>query len=350
MNNPAAPSPAFGPPVIAADVKAIPEHFVVREWLGFNPDGDGDHMLLTVRKRGANTLWVAKQLAKHANADARDVGFSGLKDRHAVTEQAYTVPSRHMSPESWLGLVGEGFEVIAAVRHRRKLKRGSHKGNEFAVVLTNVNGDMVALQQRLAFIQRIGVPNYFGPQRFGIDQHNITLAQDWFEHGRVVHDRTQRGFALSAARALIFNAVLQARVIREDWNHLLVGDVANLNGSNSVFAVEAVDALLQQRCAEFDIHPTGPLWGTGDLASNAEVLKLESEVAEMFASFARGLSETGLCHERRPLRVWVRNFAWTLEGTQLILNFSLSRGSFATAVIAELIGAAANHVGEGEDA
>jgi len=350
MNNLVAPLPVFGLPVITARVKAQPEHFVVREWLGFAADGEGDHMLLTVRKRGANTMWVAKQLAKHANADARDVGFSGLKDRHAVTEQAYTVPSRAMPPEAWLGLVGEGFEVIAAARHRRKLKRGAHKGNEFEINLTDIDGDFIALQRRLEHIKQTGVPNYFGAQRFGNNQHNLAMAQAWFEQGRIIYDRAQRGFALSAARALIFNAVLQARVERGDWNQLLAGDVANLNGSNSVFAVDVVDAVLQHRCAEFDIHPTGPLWGSGELASKGEVMELEREVAARFSSFQTGLGQAGLNQERRALRMWVRDFAWTLEATQLILRFSLSRGSFATTVIAELLGAAANEVREEEDA
>lgn len=350
MNNPVTPLPAFGSPVITARVKAQPEHFIVREYLGFEADGEGEHMLLTVRKRGANSQWVAKQLAKHARAEVRDVGFCGLKDRHAVTEQAYTVPSRTMPPEAWLGFAGEGFEVIAAQRHRRKLKRGVHKGNEFEITLTELDGDRQALQARLELIQQIGIPNYFGAQRFGNDSHNLSLARDWFEQNKFIDDRIQRGFALSAARALIFNAVLQARVQRGDWNHLLSGDIANLNGSNSVFTVEAVDAVLTQRCAEFDIHPTGPLWGNGELATRGDVLALEQSIAAEFTSFAEGLSMAGLCHERRALRVWARNFAWTLGETQLILRFALSKGSFATVVIAELLGSAANEFGEGEDA
>src|SRR5688500_14935929 len=97
-------------------LRVTPEDFVVREWLGFAADGAGDHWLLTVRKRGANTHWVAKQLGKLAQIHPRDVGYAGLKDRNAVTEQAFTLPVRS-AMQDWLGVTGEGFEVIRAERH-----------------------------------------------------------------------------------------------------------------------------------------------------------------------------------------------------------------------------------------
>lgn len=344
------PAPAFGPPPIRARIKAQPEHFIVRERLGFSADGEGEHVLLTVRKRGANTHWVAKQLARHARVDARDVGYSGLKDRHAVTEQAFTVPARHLAPEAWLQVATSEFAVIGAARHRRKLKRGAHKTNEFEITLSDVVGDMAALQERLPLISRHGVPNYFGPQRFGRDANNLQLARRWMEQGEVIGDRFQRGFALSAARAAIFNAVLEARVRRGDWNQLLSGDVANLQGSNSLFAVDSVDESLAQRCADFDIHPTGPLWGGGELRTRCDVAVLEAQIAAEFQGFSTGLVAAGLCHERRALRSSVQNLTWTLDATQLILRFTLSRGSFATAVVAELLGPDAGELGEDEDA
>lgn len=350
MNSPVTPIAAHGAPVISARFKVEPEDFIVREWLGFEPDGEGDHMLLTVHKRGANTLWVAKQLARFANADGRDVGFAGLKDRQALTEQAYTVPSRGMPPEAWLGFAGEGFEVIAATRQRRKLKRGAHKGNDFEIVLRDVKGDVSNLLLRLQQLKDLGAPNYFGAQRFGHDEHNLRMADDWLVQGHEIRDRVQRGFALSAARSLIFNAVLQARIEQGTWNQLLPGDLANLNGSNSVFVVNEVDAALQQRCAEFDVHPTGPLWGAGELRVNGHSAELERKIAGNYAALTTGLERVGLEQERRALRMWVRNFAWTLEDSRLILTFRLGRGAFATAVIAELLGTAANGFGENEDA
>ncbi|HVY24122.1 MAG TPA: tRNA pseudouridine(13) synthase TruD [Steroidobacteraceae bacterium] len=340
---------AHGHAVITARLKALPEHFIVREWLGFAPDNEGDHMLVIVRKRGANTMWVAKQLARFATCDARDVGFAGLKDRHAITEQAFTVPSRQLQPNDWLQCKGDGYEVIEAHRQRRKLKRGAHKGNAFEIVLTNVVGDESALNARLDLIRQLGVPNYFGLQRFGRDGDNLTMARDWFENGKIIEDRHQRGFALSAARAYLFNLILQARIQQRTWNQLLNGDVANLSGSNSVFAVDQVDDVLANRCKEFDIHPTGALWGKGDLRSQGAVKELELRIADECISISQGLIKAGLEQERRALRVQVRDLNWKLENNQLTLQFSLAKGAFATAVLAELVGSSAEALTESED-
>lgn len=340
---------AHGPAVVTAQIKAQPEHFIVREWLGFSPDNEGDHMLVVVRKRGANTIWVAKQLARFAKCDSRDVGFAGLKDRQAITEQAFTVSSRQLQANDWLNCRGDGYEVIEAYRQRRKLKRGAHKGNAFEIVLTEVAGDEVALNARLELIKQRGVPNYFGSQRFGREGNNLLMAHEWFEGGKVIHDRHQRGFALSAARAYLFNSILQARIQQGTWSQLLAGEVANLSGSNSVFAVDQLDAVLKQRCDEFDVHPTGALWGAGELRSQGAVKELEMRVASEHAAIANGLVTAGLEQERRALRVQVRDFTWRLEGDQLTLKFSLTKGAFATVVIAELIGWETESLGEEED-
>ena len=343
------PSTAHGGPVLTARFKVAPEDFVVREWLGFEPDNAGDYMLVTVRKRGANTLWVAKQLAIFASADARDVGFAGLKDRHAITEQAFTVPSRMLNPETWLTCKGEGFEVIAAQRQRRKLKRGSHKGNHFEIVLRDLVGDRSTIEHRLQQIKSAGVPNYFGPQRFGIEGRNLQTACDWLIKGHDLRDRHQRGFALSAARSALFNAVLQARVAEHKWNQLLPGDLANLNGSGSVFSVQEVDSVLQQRCVDLDIHPTGPLWGVGQSRVMGWPAQIESDVISSFQAIADALVRVGVEAERRALRVWVRDMSWSFEESALQLKFTLHRGAFATAVIAELLGMTLADLGEMDD-
>jgi tRNA pseudouridine13 synthase len=327
---------AHGGPVGRARVRAIPEDFVVREWLGFEADGAGDHVLLTVMKRGANTLWVAKQLARLGKLDARDVGFAGLKDRDAVAVQHYTLPVRSAIGEAWAGVQGEGFEVLAAVRHRRKLKRGALRGNEFEIRLRDFSGDARALEARLHAIAAHGAPNYFGPQRFGRAGGNLALAASWFSGGSQP-ERAERGFALSAARAALFNAVLAERVRSGAWNRLEEGDVANLEGSGSIFAVGAVDETLRERCAQLDIHPTGPMWGAGDLATSAAVAALESAVGARYAVLSSGLARAGLDQERRALRMAVRDLNATFDGNDVQLRFRLPRGSFATAVLHELL-------------
>jgi tRNA pseudouridine13 synthase len=317
-------------------LRVEPEDFVVREWLGFAADGEGDHWLLTVRKRGANTLWVAKQIAKHARIHPRDVGFAGLKDRNAVTEQAFTIPVRS-AVSDWSGFAGEGFEVIQAQRHRRKLKRGALRGNDFEITVRDAQFDANELRARLAKIDQQGVPNYFGPQRFGRDGANLTRAHRWFAGEIEPTDRWERGFALSAARAALFNDVLSRRVAAAAWNRLQDGDIANLQGSNSIFAVEQTTPELVERCRILDIHPTGPLWGRGEPATVGSVAALEKEVAQAHSVLAGGLERAGLDQERRSLRLKVEQLSHESEGNTLRLRFRLGRGAFATTVLHELV-------------
>ena len=337
---------AHGGPAGRAQLRAAPEDFLVQEWLGWDADGAGDHLLLKVRKRGANTLWIAKQLARLAKLDPRDVGFAGLKDRDAVAEQSFTVPARSAIGESWVGVSGEGFEVIAAARHRRKLKRGALKGNDFTIALREFSGDPQVLEQRLQAIAVAGVPNYFGPQRFGRDAGNLRTALAWFSDGVTPADRWQRGFALSAARAAIFNAVVARRVSDGSWNRLLPGEIVNLDGSGSIFVAEVVDAALEERCAQLDIHPTGPLWGR---ASARPVPALEAEVGARHETLAHGLSNAGLDHERRATRIRVDRLEWQIDGAIVQLRFRLFRGAFATAVLHELIADGWGQIGESDD-
>jgi tRNA pseudouridine13 synthase len=327
---------AHGSPVGRGLVRSRPEDFVVREWLGFEADGEGDHWLLTVRKRGANTQWIAKQLAQLAKVHPREVGFAGLKDRNAVAEQAFTLPVR-TAVADWNGISGEGFEVIRAQRHRRKLKRGALKGNDFEIVIRDFAGDRAALAERLSHIAAQGVPNYFGPQRFGRDLSNLRRAAAMFSGERHIEERFERGFALSAARAYLFNMVLAHRVSAGIWDRLLPGDVANLDGSNSIFVPPAIDGELVERCARLDIHPTGPLWGRGELASSAEVLDLERRVADEHRIFVEGLIDAGLEQERRALRLKVTALTHDFTDDVLTLRFRLGRGAFATAVLHELL-------------
>jgi tRNA pseudouridine13 synthase len=269
------------------------------------------------------------------------VGYAGLKDRDAIAVQSFTVPLRSKVGEQWLGTVGEGFEVIAASRHRRKLKRGALRGNGFTIVLRNFQGSEQELESRLQRIASDGVPNYFGPQRFGRNGHNIATALRWFESNQPPYDRFERSFAISAARSALFNAVLAERVRAGTWDRLLAGDIANLDGSGSVFAVDQLDEVLQQRCAILDIHPTGPLWH-GETTASAGVREFEQSIATQCAVLANGLAQVGLEPERRALRARVSELTWSIDTASIdtvvvTLCFKLGRGMFATAVLHEVL-------------
>jgi len=332
-----APPRAHGLPPAHGMLRAEPEDFQVEEELGFAPSGAGEHLLLKVRKRNANTAWVARELARIAGCAAAQVGYAGLKDRRALAVQWFSVP-RPRAAVDWLRVEREDFEVLEAHPHTRKLPRGALSGNHFAVRVRATAGDGTSLAARiaprLAQIARAGVPNYFGPQRFGRDGAN--LARSGASSLGTLRG-AERGFVLSAARSVVFNAVLAARVLDGSWNRLLSGDLANLAGRGSVFPVEQPDTMLASRCERLEIHPSGPLWGEGEPASRGGVLELESHVAARFPAQCRLCAGAGMRQERRSLRLEVPELSCTSEAQAVRLNFRLGRGGFATAVLRELV-------------
>ena len=331
-----APPRAHGEPVAAGRLRTHPEDFVVEEDLGFAPAGSGQHLLLKVRKRDANTQWVARELAKIAGCRPFEVGFAGLKDRRAVAVQWFSVPQPR-SAVDWLGVSAQDFAVLEAHAHNRKLPRGALAGNRFTVRIRAPDGDGVplsdALTPRLAEIARRGVPNYFGPQRFGREGANLLRAGQSLGNLR----REERGFVLSAARSVVFNAVLAERVTDGSWEQLVEGDLANLDGRGSVFVADAADPTLTQRCGRLEIHPTGPMWGAGTPTTLARVLELKTRVGAHFAQESRLCAAAGMAQERRSLRLAVRELESEPEPDACVLRFRLARGSFATAVLRELI-------------
>lgn len=329
---------AHGTPPVRGRLRCSPEDFRVEEVLGFDPDGDGSHVMLVVEKRGANTGWVAAQLARAASVAVRDVGWSGHKDRHAITRQSFTLPWSPAAPiEPCLRFCGEGYRVVAASRHGRKLRPGSHRANRFEIRVRDLEGDHALIGERMEAIAALGVPSYFGPQRFGRDGGNLLSARRWAGSGIAPPERQGRAFALSAARSSIFNAVLAERVRRCNWNRLLEGEAVILDGRRSFFPAGSIDQALEARCSSMDVHPSGPLWGRGDPPSLGEARAVESVVAAAEPQLCELLAAQGLDHERRSLRVPVRDLDWGVDSEGLLLRFSLPRGTFATAVLHEIV-------------
>jgi tRNA pseudouridine13 synthase len=337
------PATAWGEPLAPGVLRASPEDFRVDEVLGFAADGDGPHALLQVRKRGANTEWVARELARAVGCKPFDVGFAGLKDRNAVTTQHFTVPRGRRTAEELASMRGEGYEVVSSMAHRRKLPRGALEGNRFEIVVRDFHADRAATESRAALIAVQGVPNYFGPQRFGREAGNlasILSAGDDRSRGRS-HKGGDGGFVLSAARSLVFNAILAERVTAGTWNRLLTGDVANLDGRGSTFKVDALDAELTRRCEQGELHPTAPLPGDGESKATGEVLALEQSVLARFPEVTALVHAARVAMDRRALRVRARDFECRVEGSNLHLRFTLPKGAFATTLLRELVRAEA---------
>lgn len=332
---------AHGLPLGAGRLRVEPADFEVEEVLGFDPDGEGEHSLLWVRKTDQNTDWVAGRLAAIAGVHPRDLGYAGLKDRRAVTTQWYSMPRGRGTEPDWsaLGsaLAAEGIEVLAVHPHRRKLKRGSLAGNRFRIRVRDWPVAPDHLDGRVAAIRRRGVPNYFGEQRFGRGGANLARVDALFRGAIRRPSRHQQGLWLSAARSQVFNQVLAERVSRGDWDRPLDGDCLNLDASHSYFATDAIDETLRERVARLDLHPTGPLWGQGDSPTAGAVRALEDTVVAGFPGWPTGLARFGLEQERRALRLPVPDLAWTSDADGCVLTFQLPAGAYATAVLRELV-------------
>jgi len=326
---------AHGQPPLSARLRVAPEDFVVEEILGYDADGEGEHALLWVEKRGANTDWIARELARYAGVPPLNVGYAGLKDRHAVTRQTFSVGLAGKPEPDWAVFPSTEAKVLAATRHRRKLKRGALRGNRFVLVLRDVEGDRTAAEQVLAQIAQRGVPNYFGEQRFGREGGNVAQARAMFAGRRV--DRDKRAFLLSAARSEIFNHLLAARIERSAWDSPLDGEIWSLAGSRSWFGPEPFDDVLAERLAKGDIHPSGPLWGDGETPAQGDAGALEREIATANEDLAKGLAGARMEQERRPLRLMPQSLRWRwLEDDALELSFELPAGAYATVVVREL--------------
>ncbi len=329
---------AFGVPPVSGVLRARPEDFFVDEVLGFEPEGEGEHVLLQIEKRNINTQWLADQLARYAGIPKRDVSYAGLKDRNALTRQWFSLGLAGAAEPDWENLNIENVRVLQHVRHRRKLRRGTLQGNRFQLVVRGLHGDLAALEARLQQVAQQGVPNYFGEQRFGHDGANLQQAIAMFR-GKRIKDRHKRSLYLSAARSSLFNELLSVRVAAGIWNRVIDGDAMLLAGTNSYFVPEHIDAEIQQRLDSFDIHPSGCLWGKGDSPAQAQAAVLEDDLIHAHPEYCRGLEQAGLKQERRSLRLQVAELEWELDASQqqLELRFFLSAGSYATTVLRELV-------------
>ena len=313
-------------------LKTAPGDFIVDEMLEFSKSdpavegevtaGSGEHLCLKLEKVGDNTEYVARELAKIAGCRHFDVGFCGLKDRHAVTRQWFSLyrPGNEDQDAALIREIDARWPVLAVSRQPRKLRRGVHMGNAFTITLRAVSGDREVVDRALKHLGEIGAPNYFGPQRFGNGGANLdravhldpsTLNRRARSGGkgrggkkRAGSDGSKNVLYFSAARSWLFNEVLAARVDDGSWS---------------------------------EAGATGPLWGDGGTTASGPLETLEREIVAQTPELSSLFSATRMKPERRPLAVRPEDLRWHwLAEDCLELAFSLSPGQYATTILNDI--------------
>jgi tRNA pseudouridine13 synthase len=298
-----------------ATLKRLNEDFIVTELPLQPPSGEGEHIWLDVEKNGANTAFVAQQLAEAARAPVRDVGYAGLKDRYAITRQWFSIYSPKGETLDLTQLRHPEFKVLSQSRHAKKLRPGDLQGNRFRIVLRDVTGERDAIEANLEAVASQGAPNYFGAQRFGHGGGNVEQGRAMLVREIRVHNPKKKGIYLSAVRSFVFNEVLALRIQQGLWGETLPGDVMDEAG-----------------------RPTGPLWGRGRVTTTDQAQALENGVAERHATLCDGMEHAGLDQVRRALVASPADMSWEWpQADRLVLAFSLPAGTYATSVLNEIL-------------
>ncbi|MBA1192692.1 tRNA pseudouridine(13) synthase TruD [Pseudomonas entomophila] len=328
---------AYGDALGTAVLKAVADDFQVDEVLDIPLSGQGEHLWLWVEKRDLNTEEAARRLARAAGVPLRAISYAGLKDRQALTRQWFSLHLPGKADPDLTRAEDETLRILEQTRHSRKLQRGAHSANGFTLRLTALAADHAALDARLTQIARHGVPNYFGAQRFGHAGGNVQDAQGWAERGALPEQRNTRSRLLSSARSFLFNQVLAERVQAGDWQRAIVGDLLAFTDSRSFFPADA-HTCEDPRLAQLDLHPTGPLWGEGEPATEGAPGARERAVAARHAALCQWLASAGLKQERRILRLPIGALAWHYPEPDILqLEFVLPAGCFATVLVRELV-------------
>ena len=299
----------------SATMKLLNEDFIVTELPLQLPSGAGEHIWLDIEKNGANTAFVAQQLAEAAGVQERDVGYAGLKDRYAITRQWFSIYLPKGETPDLTQFRHPELKVVSQSRHVKKLRPGDLQGNRFRILLRDVTGDRDAIKANLKAVASHGAPNYFGAQRFGHDAGNVEQGRAMLARDIRVRNPKKKGIYLSAVRSFVFNEVLALRIQQGLWGKTLPGDVMDEAG-----------------------RPTGPLWGRGRVVTTDQAQALENGVAERHATLCDGMEHAGLDQERRALVVRPVDMSWEWpQAHQLVLTFSLPAGTYATSVLNEIL-------------
>ncbi|OCG02294.1 tRNA pseudouridine(13) synthase TruD [Gilliamella sp. wkB112] len=328
----------YGKPATIGQYKQQYTDFVVKEDLGFELTGDGEHIFVYIQKCDCNTVYVAEQLAKYVGISPRLVSYAGLKDRQAVTQQWFSLHMPGQATPDFAEFHVNGCQILQVTRHNKKLKIGALKGNYFNIILRELSAK-TELDAKLTLIGQHGVPNYFGEQRFGRDGNNLTQALKWANGEIKVKDRHKRSFYLSAARSAIFNDIVSKRIEQNLHQQVLVGDILQLvqRGSWFVAPITELDEL-QQRLQQGELNITAPMVGDSPLGTEAAALGFEQKCLHNWSEFNALFKQERLATTRRSLLLRPQQLIWQwLDDSSIDISFYLPAGSYATSVIRELI-------------
>lgn len=325
----------YGSPIVTGVLKSRPVDFQVTEELGFEPLGEGEHLFLWVEKTGLSTMELIARIARDYSLKPQLIGYSGLKDKHALTRQwlSLHLPGKPSSVDPG---GGEGYRVLRQARHHRKLRPGTHKSNSFQLRLREVNSLPEQTREQLQCVANQGFANYFGAQRFGRNQDNVRQALEQLNTRRL--KRSRKSILLSSLRSYLFNQILAQRVSLGHWGHPLSGDVFMLRGSRSIFSDE-VDDKLVARYQELDIASTASLYGTGRCLLTGEPQSIEVQIFAEHKAITRCLDQQGAKLQMRPLRAVVDKFSfdYNAEDQFLVLKLALPAGCYMTTMLDHFI-------------
>jgi tRNA pseudouridine13 synthase len=331
-------------PLLTADLQGIGGHirehledFEVEEIPAYPPCGSGDFLYLRVEKKGLGAEYFLQQIARRLQIRPGDIGVAGLKDRWAITRQMISVP--HHCEGQLPALEGDGIRVLSVDRHTNKLRSGHLRGNRFRIAIRDANVDALkGLDTLLQRLRLLGIPNYYGPQRFGLGGDTARLGLAILRKEGPRPKPFLRKLALSAVQSVLFNDYLARRLIDGLLHQILAGDVLSKRATGGLFV--ALDrGREQERFQAGEIVPTGPIFGRKMMPALAEAGEREAAVlagaqieTQAFQGFGKLLQGT-----RRHNLIFPEQLTWEQDQSVVRLDFSLPAGAYATVLLREVM-------------
>ncbi len=316
-------------PGVGGELSGEPTDFIVDEVPAYPPSGEGDHFFARVKKTGLSTGALKSIMAEAAGIDPREIGNAGRKDKAAVTTQWLSLPTNPVAPDD------PRIELLEVARHPHKLRIGHLRGNHFRIRLYGIDPEGVEHLPSLKARLEVGVPNYFGPQRFAEGGRGLVGALAFLANPRRrVRDPK---FMASVAQSAVFNHWLGARVMRGALDTALTGDVLKKRETGGLFDCDDVETDAA-RVSAGEVDPTGPMIGRKMRAASADAGAYEAAAAADFGLDERQLKTLLRWNNgsRRVARIVPESLQLEVEDDVLEARFFLRKGCFATVILAEL--------------